>query len=131
MLRSFRASKAIMGMDGISLEKGLTTLNFLEAGVKKSMIEASEEIIIVVDHTKFGKVCPIPVARLDRVSKIVTDTGVPEEMIRALERQGIQVLLAGDRSLPANQPEPNANIDQAQESIPGNGKPDGSDLSRR
>jgi DeoR/GlpR family transcriptional regulator of sugar metabolism len=41
MLRGFRASKAILGIDGISLEHGLTTVNFLEAGVKKRMIEAS------------------------------------------------------------------------------------------
>ena len=73
MLHNFRASKAVMGIDGISIENGFTTLNFMEAGVKKRIIEASQEIIIVADHTKFAKVCPIPVAPIARASKIVTD----------------------------------------------------------
>lgn len=94
MLRNFRASKAILGIDAISLENGLTALNFLEASIKKRMIESSQELIIVADHTKFGKVSPIPVAPLEQVSKIITDCHVPEEQVIQLQQRGVEVIVA-------------------------------------
>ncbi len=93
-LRGFRASKAILGIDGISPEHGLTTLNFLEAGIKRRMIEASQELIIVADHTKFGKIGLIPVADITRATTIVTDAGLRPELLAQLRGQNIQVLLA-------------------------------------
>lgn len=94
MLRGFRASKAILGIDGISLEHGLTTVNFLEAGVKKRMIEASQELIIVADHTKFDRVGLIPVAPVERASKIITDSGASPEVIASLRDRGVEVIVA-------------------------------------
>jgi len=94
MLRGFLANKAILGMDGISLERGFTAINFLEASIKKRMIEVSQELIVVADHTKFGKVCPIAVAPLERASKVVTDAGTPPEFIRSLEKCGVEAIVA-------------------------------------
>ena len=94
MLHGFRANKAILGIDGVSLEHGLTTMNFLEAGVKKRMIEACQELIIVVDHSKLGKVGLIPVADLESATTIVTDEKASKESIRQLEQRGARVVLA-------------------------------------
>lgn len=94
MLRGFLANKTILGIDGISLENGFTTVNFLEASIKKRMIEAGQELIIVADHTKFGKICPIPVAPVERASKVVTDAHVSAEFIRSLEKRGVEVVVA-------------------------------------
>lgn len=94
MLRNFRASKAILGIDAISIENGFTALNFLEAGIKKCMIESSQEIIFVADHTKFGKVSPIPVAALEQAHKVVTDCHAPAEFVKLLRQKGVEVILA-------------------------------------
>jgi DeoR family fructose operon transcriptional repressor len=94
MLQGFRAFKAILGIDAISLENGFTTMNFLEAGIKKHMIASSQELIIVADHTKFAKICPIPVAPLSKAAKIVTDSGTSPQIIRALQELGVQVIVA-------------------------------------
>ena len=96
VLRGFRASKAILGIDGISREHGFTALNFLEASVKKRMIEASQELIIVADHTKFGKVALIPVAQVERECTIVTDARAPVGRINALRECGVRVIVAED-----------------------------------
>jgi len=94
MLRSFRASKTIIGIDGVSMDNGFTALNFLEADIKKKMIAASEQLVIVTDHTKFGKVGPIPVASLEQATYVVTDAGVSADYVERLERAGIQVIVA-------------------------------------
>lgn len=93
-LCSLRASKAILGIDGISLESGLTTFNFLEAGVKKRMIETSQKLVIVADHTKFGRVCPLPVAPVERASVIVTDAGISQDWVMALQERGVTIIVA-------------------------------------
>jgi DeoR/GlpR family transcriptional regulator of sugar metabolism len=93
-LRNFWASKAILGIDGISCERGFTALNFLEASVKKRMIEASQELIFVADHTKFGKVAPIPVARMERECTVVTDWRAPDHYVSALRECGARVIVA-------------------------------------
>jgi DeoR/GlpR family transcriptional regulator of sugar metabolism len=93
-LRSFWASKAILGIDGISCERGFTVLNFLEASVKKRMIEASQELIFVADHTKFGKVAPIPVAHVDRKCTVITDWRAPEQYVTRLRECGVNVIVA-------------------------------------
>ena len=93
-LRNFWASKAILGIDGISCERGFTALNFLEASVKKRMIEASQELIFVADHTKFGKVAPIPVAHVDRKCTVVTDWRTPVQYVESLRACGVRVIVA-------------------------------------
>ncbi len=94
MLRGFRASKVFMGIDGISLEHGFTTLNFLEAAIKKRIIEVSEEVIVVADHSKFGKIGLIPVVPIETVHKIVTDSGVSPDFVADLQKRGVEVIVA-------------------------------------
>jgi DeoR/GlpR family transcriptional regulator of sugar metabolism len=93
-VRNFWASKAILGIDGISTERGFTVLNFLEASVKKRMIEASQELIFVADHTKFGKVAPIPVAHVDCKCTVITDWRAPAQYVDTLRARGVQVIVA-------------------------------------
>jgi hypothetical protein len=50
----------------------------------------------VADHTKFGKICPIPVAPIQRASKIVTDSGTPRDTIARLEKLGVEVIVADE-----------------------------------
>jgi DeoR/GlpR family transcriptional regulator of sugar metabolism len=107
-LRGFRATRAILGIDGISIEHGLTTHNFMEASVKKRMIEACQELIIVADHTKLGKVGLIPVAPIERMRVLVTDSGAPMDYVTNLRAHGVEVILA-----PVATPAPNQDISDA------------------
>jgi DeoR/GlpR family transcriptional regulator of sugar metabolism len=104
VLRGFRAQKAILGIDGISVEHGFTTLNFMEASVKKRMIEASQDLIIVADSTKLGKVCLVPVAQVDRPCTVVTDWNAAPGQVNALRERGVQVILAGPGETDAGPP---------------------------
>ena len=82
-----------MGIDGISFEHGFTTLNFLEAGIKNRIMEVSEEVNVVADHSKFGKIGLIPVGPIEAVHKVITDSGVPAEFVTGLEKRGVQVIV--------------------------------------
>lgn len=93
-VRQFHADKAILGIDAISLEKGLTTPNLLEAAVKKEMIAASDELIIVADHSKVGRTSFCYVAPLTEMDKLVTDSGISEKHLSFLRERGIEVQVA-------------------------------------
>lgn len=94
VLERFRATKAILGIDGVSLQSGLTATNNSVAIAKQKMIAASEQVIIVCDHTKFNQVCLIPIARVGEIDCLVTDSGAPSGIVEAIRAQGPTVILA-------------------------------------
>jgi len=90
-ISKFHVDKVILGADAISVKCGLTCASLQEAQVKKAMIKAGREIIIVADHSKIGKVALTSVAPITQIHTLITDSKAPSKFIRDLERQGIQV----------------------------------------
>lgn len=93
MLRELRADKVIMGMRAISIEEGLTNDYLPETVTDRTIIQFAPEVILVADHTKFGKVATAFVAPVTAVHKIVTDDKAPQPIVAELERMGIEVVV--------------------------------------
>jgi len=93
----FRTAKAILGMDGISLESGLSVTDPWVAATKRKMMLASEQVIVACDHTKLGQDCLIPLAPLEEMSYLVTDDGMPASLVEAVRARGPQVVVASLR----------------------------------
>ena len=79
-----------MGIGGIT-ESGLTNNNTLVVGSERKMIEVSRKVMVVTDSGKFGRAAMIPVAPLDVVDTIITDTGIADDFRGVLERHEIEV----------------------------------------
>lgn len=94
-LREVRVDKVIMGMRAISLEAGLTNDYLPEVMTDRTIIEMAPELILVADHTKFGKVASAYVAPVERISTLVTDTETDPQTLISLRQLGIQVIVAG------------------------------------
>lgn len=92
-LKELRADKVIMGMRAISIEEGLTNDYLPETITDRTIIQFAPEVILVADHSKFGKVSTALVASITSISKIVTDTAVPAEIINAIKELGIEVIM--------------------------------------
>ena len=90
-ISKFHVDKVILGADAISVKYGLSCASLQEAQVKKVMIKAGREIIIVADHSKIGKVAFTSVVPITQIHTLITDSKVPSKFIRDFERQGIQV----------------------------------------
>lgn len=93
MLSLIRADVLIMGIGSIS-EAGLSNNNTLVVGSEQKMIEIASKVIIVADHTKFGRSAMIPVAQLDAADTVVSDTDLAAEYMELLHASGVEVLLA-------------------------------------
>lgn len=94
-LREVRVDKVIMGMRAISLEAGLTNDYLPEVMTDRTIIEMAPELILVADHTKFGKVASAYVAPVERIATLVTDTETDPQTLISLRQLGIQVVVAG------------------------------------
>ncbi|HTK10909.1 MAG TPA: DeoR/GlpR family DNA-binding transcription regulator [Ktedonobacteraceae bacterium] len=91
-LKELRADKAIVSMRAISVDDGLTNDNLLETMTDRKIIQLAREVILVADHTKFGKVSTAVVAPITAVHKVVTDEQTPDETIQRLREMSITVL---------------------------------------
>ena len=80
-----------LGVDGIDLEYGLTTTNLMEASLNQKFIEISQYIVVLADHTKFGKRGFGRICTIDSVQHIITDEQTPQSIVSDLEKKGIRV----------------------------------------
>ncbi|HEY8497529.1 MAG TPA: DeoR/GlpR family DNA-binding transcription regulator [Limnochordales bacterium] len=93
--RTFRdlyVDVAIMGVDGISLEHGLTTYHISEAHANRVLMDQAREVWVVADHSKVDKVTPAFIGPLSRIRRFITDTEAPAPFLEELRRRGIDVI---------------------------------------
>jgi DeoR/GlpR family transcriptional regulator of sugar metabolism len=93
MISAMRVDVAIMGIGAIT-EGGFSNNNSLVVGSEQKMLEVASRVIIVADHTKFGRGGMIPVAPLSAASVVVTDTEADPAQVELLRAAGVEVLLA-------------------------------------
>jgi len=93
-LTELRALKLIFGIRAIDLEQGLTNNSLEESLLDREILRLGNEVIIVADHTKLGRVSTVFVAPLDVIDVLVTDTLAPPEIVQSLRDKGIDVRIA-------------------------------------
>lgn len=93
MLADLNASKLFLAADAVDVSRGILNMTPGEVPVKQLMISAAKEVILLVDHSKFEKTAVAKVCGLDRVQKVVTDTGIPDVAAKTLREMGIDLLV--------------------------------------
>lgn len=93
-LTELRALKVIFGIRAIDLEQGLTNNSLEEGLLDREILRIGNEIIIVADHTKLGRVSTVFVAPLDVIDVLVTDAAAPPDLVQSLRDKGIDVRIA-------------------------------------
>ena len=77
--------------NGVDAERGVTNLNFAEAEVKRAMIQAAREVIVVADGSKIGAVEAARVCSIAEVDVVVTDASAGSDEVIQLEQAGTTV----------------------------------------
>ncbi len=84
--------KLFIGADGVDLQAGVTTFNEVFS-VSQAMCRAAKKIILLVDSSKFGRKSPNVVCSLNDVDVLITDSGVPSDVVKQLEAMNITVII--------------------------------------
>lgn len=82
---------AFLGASYVDLDIGVSAPGQGKACVKRAMIEAATRSVLVADHSKFGRRAFARVAPLSRFTTVITDSGVDADLLRRMEREGINV----------------------------------------
>jgi len=93
-LAEVRADKVFMGTRAISLEYGLTHEYLPETMTDRAILKAGKEIIVLADHTKFGRAATVRLAPLESIHSIVTDRQTPQDMLEAVRERGLKVIVS-------------------------------------
>lgn len=90
-LSQMRIDKAFMGVSALDIDYGMTTATVEEAQTRKKVIESSNKIIVVTDHSKFGKQNFILITPIENIDVIVTNKGISPQIKKEMERRGVEV----------------------------------------
>jgi DeoR/GlpR family transcriptional regulator of sugar metabolism len=90
-LCSFRPNLAFISASGVSITDGLSNVGLFQAEIKRTLIDISEQVVLISDHTKFGQASGVIVASLERIDCVITDRQAPAEDINKLRLMGISV----------------------------------------
>ncbi|MDF2960846.1 MAG: DeoR family transcriptional regulator [Paenibacillus sp.] len=92
VLRSLHVSKAFLGTPAIHPKHGLMHPEAQLVLAKQGMINAAQEVIVVADDTKIGKLSLHIVAPNSAIHTLITGKEVPEYDIKQFRDSGINVL---------------------------------------
>lgn len=93
-IKQFNLQKGFLGAKGLTLEEGLTDVNSAEVAIKRSLVAEAKQVIAIVDSSKWGQVGFVSFASIDQMDYIITDEGAPPDMVAALQKAGVDVIIA-------------------------------------
>ena len=86
-------SKAFVGVDGYTIESGFTSADMQRAEISGLIARKSNEVFVLTDSSKFGRVHLATLFRPDDITHLVTDSGIPEREQRYLQNQQVEVVV--------------------------------------
>ncbi len=92
-IRNFYARRFFIGAQGVG------PLGIMEADAQiiqseQKLMHQADELVVMVDSSKFRRRSSLILCPLDRVSAIITDDGIPEDSVRMIEDAGIKLVIA-------------------------------------
>ncbi len=92
-IRNYFCDKLFLGVDGLDINYGLSTPNIEEAHFNSTMIEMSNQVIVLADSSKIGKRSLAFICPLTKVDILITDSDISNDQKRSLENIGIKVVI--------------------------------------
>lgn len=75
-LGQLHADRLFLGADAVHPDFGATNTSLVEIDVKRAMISAAHEVVLVAGSSKFGQRSLVPICSLEEVDLVVTDDQV-------------------------------------------------------
>ena len=92
-VREFRADRIFLGMLAIDIDSGFTSDYLPEVMTDRAIMNIGRQVVIVADHSKFGRIGSVLVAPVSSANVIVTDSGTPPDIVEHLNELGVHVMV--------------------------------------
>lgn len=93
LLRRMRVRMLFLGASAVDA-RGVYVRSEVELTAKHAVMEIADEVVLVVDGSKFTASGPVRVCAFDRIDTLVTDVDVPPAIAAATRRAGTRVVRA-------------------------------------
>jgi DeoR family transcriptional regulator, myo-inositol catabolism operon repressor len=94
LFKDYNIKKAFMASTGISLVNGVTNASPLESELKKTIVNRSSEVYLLVDHDKFDKYGLMTYCGLDEIDFLITDRFPNDTYKDYAKNNSIQLVIA-------------------------------------
>jgi DeoR family ulaG and ulaABCDEF operon transcriptional repressor len=98
--RNFYARRMFMGAQGLG-PLGLMEADPLLIQAEQKLIGQADELVVLVDSSKFSARSSLILCPLDRISTVITDDGIPDSAAAMLEQADIRLIVAETRATQA------------------------------
>lgn len=92
-LSEFRSDRTFIGMRAIDPQRGFTNDYMPEILTDRKILEIASQVVVVADHTKFGRICSVFVAPVSAAQVIITDSEIDPEMAEQIKGLGVQLIV--------------------------------------
>ena len=92
-LENIRVDKVFLGCSGFDPALGFSSQNAVEAETKQKMLKCAPEIIVLADHTKFSRPAFANFAKLDEITKIITDKKLNDNILKAIKTKKKELII--------------------------------------
>lgn len=89
--RNFYAKRMFMGAQGLG-PLGLMEADPLLIQAEQKLIGQADELVVLVDSSKFASRSSLILCPLERIATVITDEGIPDHAAQMLEHAGIRVI---------------------------------------
>lgn len=83
---------ALISCKGLCLDGGVYDSNENEAELKQILVGRANKVVLLADHSKFGKTAFIRLADLAQIDTIITDRELDEEWIQLLKENHVNLI---------------------------------------
>jgi DeoR/GlpR family transcriptional regulator of sugar metabolism len=92
-LASLRVRYVFLGAAGV-MPDGIYNSNTILVDTQKQMMTVAQDVVVVADHTKFGKLSLSRLCGLNEIGQMVVDTGLTNDQRQMLRRSGVELVQA-------------------------------------
>lgn len=93
LLRRLHVDIAFMSCRGFTMNNGMMESDLREAQLKRYMAQTAQQMIAIVDHSKFGNAFTASSMLPEEIGLMISDTGLPEKTRQQIEEAGITLKL--------------------------------------
>ena len=92
-ISQFRLDYGILGISGIDMDGSLLEFDYHEARTKRAIIENSRCVMLVTDHSKFGRNAMVNLGKMDLIHYLFTDKQPPDSVKQIIDKYDVQLEL--------------------------------------
>ena len=92
-IRSYNIDVALLAVNAVSSQKGITDFRFNEVGIINAMMAGAARKYVLADSSKFETVSCVNICRLDRIDGLLTDRCIDDRIAKLYENMGCRLYI--------------------------------------